>query len=76
MNAVLLIKEAWNKVNTETNKNYFKKSKFCSDVSGLIEKNDPVLISNINELDFDIIEYLEIDNNEECSNPLDDKIIV
>ena len=59
LNAVLLIKEAWNKVNTETIKNCFKKSKFCSNVLGLIENNETVLISNINKLDFYFNEYVE-----------------
>ena len=39
LNAVLLIKEAWNKVNNKTIKNCFKNSKFYSDVSGLVENN-------------------------------------
>ena len=70
-----MIKEAWKNVTTLTIQNSFKKSKFCNDFSGQIE-NDELEIPNFTELDFDFTSYSEIDNNVECSEPLDERVIV
>ena len=70
MNAVLLIKEGWNNVTTLTIQNSFKKFKFCNDFSDQIESGE-LEITNLTELDIDFTSYSEIDNNVECSEPLD-----
>jgi len=75
MHAVLLIKEAWNNVTTLTIQNSFQKSKFCNDFSDQVE-SDELEIPNFTELDFDFTSYSEIDNNVECSESLDERVII
>ena len=75
MNAALLIKEAWNNVTTLTIQNSFQKSKFCNDFSDQVE-SDELEIPNFTELDFDFTSYSEIDNNVECSESLDERVII
>jgi hypothetical protein len=72
--AIHLIKEAWSLVSPSTIINCFRKANFYKENSVVITEPTPAIPTN--ELDFNFEDFVMIDENIECSELINEKVII